>query len=92
MGRKTMTISNCFLPMILGKGVKNYEVTKDWLPEDCVIVDVKKDFPYTNGANSITLLLESSAWPDSPIGQPFPEIMCTLTSIQSNTWRENPQL
>ncbi len=93
MGRKTLTISDVFLPMLFGKGEKHYEVTHDALPDDCKVVNVKLDFPLQHGTNSVTILLESSEWPETEETADYPRLDIRMSKIiPTKSWRDDPLL
>jgi hypothetical protein len=68
--RKTLRMSNIFLPCLVGEGPRHYEVVKDALPPDTTIVNVRMSDDF----RSLVLLIESESFDEIPEGLQYPEI------------------
>lgn len=78
MGRKTLSISDVFLPMIFGKNSLPCIVSENGLPDDAKIVNAQVTF-YGTGHQTLVLLMESSEWEGPADGDRYPEINVTFT-------------
>jgi hypothetical protein len=74
MGRRTLTITDTFLPVIFGDrdAVTSWAVIENPLPEDARIINAQMRFIGMNW-QELVLLLESSEWDPPEDGHPYQE-------------------
>lgn len=88
MGRRTLKISSSLFVDMFGRGKhRGYEVVADWLPADTRIVNAMVCFPSHQNGGDLALLLESSEWPPIPEGQPIPELLTQMKSLDFENHR-----